>query len=337
VTRAADNVYLDGQALAEGLFGDAMATNNFMVGVAYQAGTIPLKAESIEAAIKASGVGVEQSLAAFRWGRMAVLDLSFVQAEIAKYQPKLEQPQLSAAARAIVDAIGAQGEARRLLEVRVPELIAYQDEAYAKRYADVVSRVVAAEKKVAPTQTALSEAAARYVYKLMAFKDEFEVARLHSDPAFLAQLDAQFPHGYSVKYNLAPPMLSKRDPATGELQKKQYGAWMLSAFRVLAKFKGLRGGALDIFSKTEERHMERQLIEDYVALLDQIVAGLNTMNYEAAVALASVPDEIRGYDVVKARSVEAAKVLQAQRLQAFRNPPAARVAVRGASMLIEQD
>ena len=337
VTRAADNVYLDGQALAEGLFGDAMATNNFMVGVAYQAGTIPLKAESIEAAIKASGVGVEQSLAAFRWGRMAVLDLSFVQAEIAKYQPKLEKPQLKPAARAIVDAIGAQGEARRLLEVRVPELIAYQDVAYAKRYADVVSRVVAAERKVAPGKTALSEAAARYVYKLMAYKDEFEVARLHSDPAFLAQLEAQFPHGYSVKYNLAPPMLSKRDPATGELQKKQYGAWMLSAFKMLAKFKGLRGGALDIFSKTEERHMERQLIADYVALLEQIVAGLNTMNYDAAVALASVPDEIRGYDVVKARSVEAAKALQAQRLQAFRKPAAAKPAAQSQNTLVEQN
>ncbi len=328
VTRAADNVYLDGQALAEGLFGDAMATNNFMVGVAYQAGTIPLKAESIEAAIKASGVGVEQSLAAFRWGRMAVLDLSFVKAEIAKYQPKLEQPQLKPAARAIVDAIGVQGEARRLLEVRVPELIAYQDEAYAKRYADVIRRVLAAEQKVAPGKSQLTEAAARYLYKLMAFKDEFEVARLHSDPAFLAQLEAQFPHGYSVKYNLAPPMLSKRDPATGELQKKQYGAWMLSAFKMLAKFKGLRGGALDIFSKTEERHMERQLIEDYLAVLEEIIKGLTLANHAAAVALTSVPDEIRGYDVVKARSVEVARSLQEKYLQAFRNPQQAKSVAR---------
>jgi len=343
VSREADNVFVDGQALAEGLFGDAMATNNFMVGVAFQAGTIPLKAESIEAAIKNSGVAVDMSLAAFRWGRMVVVDRAFVEAEVARHQAGTSVASLpavteiSGAARALIDATGAKGEARRLLEVRVPELMAYQDEAYAKRYADVVKRVVVTEQKVAPGQTALSEAAARYVYKLMAYKDEFEVARLHSDPAFLAKLDAQFEHGYSIKYNLAPPLLSKRDPATGELTKQQYGSWMGTAFKWLARFKGLRGGALDIFGKTDERRHERQLIEDYVALLDQIIACLNTMNYDAAVALASVPDEIRGYDVVKARSVEAAKLLQAQRLVEFRKPVAAKLAVRGASMLIEQE
>jgi indolepyruvate ferredoxin oxidoreductase len=332
VTREENNVFLDGQAMAEGLFGDAMATNNFMVGVAFQAGTIPLKAESIEAAIQSSGVAVDMSLAAFRWGRMVVVDRAFVEAEIARHQAGssvLSLPAvtpLSTAARTLIDDIGAQGETRRLLEVRVPDLIDYQDAAYAKRYADVVKRVVLAEQKVAPGQTVLSEAAARYVYKLMAYKDEFEVARLHADPAFLAQLDAQFEHGYSVKYNLAPPMLSQRDPATGELTKQQYGSWMGTAFKWLTKFKGLRGGVLDIFGKTDERRHERQLIEDYIALLDQIASGLNAANFDAAVALASVPDEIRGYDVVKARSVEAAKLLQAQRLQEFHQPVAVKLA-----------
>lgn len=332
VSRKADNVYLDGQAMAEGLFGDAMATNNFMVGVAFQAGTIPLKVESIESAIQQSGVAVEMSLAAFRWGRMAVVDRAFVETEIAKPHAGgtvvalPAAPQLSASARALVDALRPQGELKRLLEVRVPELIAYQDEAYAKRYADVVQRVIAVEQQKLPGQSALSEAVARYLYKLMAYKDEFEVARLQSDPAFLAQLATQFPNGYSVKYNLAPPMLSKRDPATGELQKKQYGGWMLSAFQWLTKFKGLRGGALDIFSKTEERRLERQLIDDYLKLIDEVIQGLNATNHSAAVALASVPDEIRGYDVVKMRSIEAAQKLQAQHLQAFRNPQAAKLA-----------
>jgi indolepyruvate ferredoxin oxidoreductase len=321
VTRKADNVYLDGEALAFGLFGDAMATNNFMVGVAFQAGTIPLKAESIETAIKQSGVAVEMSLAAFRWGRMALVDRAFVEAEIAKGKAAVsELPQMSSAARAIVDSVGAQGETKRLLEVRVPDLIDYQDEAYAKRYADVIKRVIAAEQKAAPGKSALAEAAARYLYKLMAYKDEFEVARLHSDPAFLAKLDAQFKHGYTVKYNLAPPMISKRDPRTGELQKRQFGPWMLSAFRMLAKFKGMRGGALDMFSKTEERRHERQLIEDYVKLLDEIAAKLNAGNHAAAVALASVPDEIRGYGHVKERNLKAAKVLEEKLLHAFRNP-----------------
>ena len=330
VTRKEHNVFLDGQALAEGLFGDAMATNNFMVGVAYQAGTIPLKAESIEAAIKASGVGVEQSIAAFRWGRMAVVDRNFVLAEVAKYAPKVAKPELSAAARVIVDATGAMGETMRLLEVRVPDLIDYQDEAYAKRYADVIKRVVAAEAKAAPGQTGLSEAAARYLYKLMAYKDEYEVARLHTDPAFLAQLDAMFPHGYSVKYNLAPPTISKRD-AQGHLIKQQFGSWMRSAFGWLKKFKGLRGGALDLFGKTDERRSERRLIDEYVQELDTICASLQPHNHAAAVALASVPDEIRGYGHVKEKSLADAAALREQRRQAFRgavpSKPAAATAV----------
>ena len=320
VTRKEHNVYLDGQAMAEGLFGDAMATNNFMVGVAFQAGTIPLQAESIETAIKNSGVGVEQSLAAFRWGRMAVVDRAFVLAEIAKYAPKIEKPRLSAAARAIVDTAGAQGEARRLLEVRVPDLIDYQDEAYAKRYADVVKRVVAAEARAVPGQSGLAEAAARYLYKLMAYKDEYEVARLHTDPAFLGQLDAMFKHGDTVKYNLAPPTISKRDPVTGHLIKQQFGPWMSSAFGWLKKFKGLRGGSLDFFGKTEERHHERQMIEDYIRELDGICAALSPANHAAAVALASVPDEIRGYGHVKEKSIADAKTLREQRAEEFLNP-----------------
>ncbi|MBS1132495.1 MAG: putative pyruvate ferredoxin/flavodoxin oxidoreductase, partial [Proteobacteria bacterium] len=167
------------------------------------------------------------------------------------------------------------------------------------------------------TDGQLAAAAARYLYKLMAYKDEYEVARLHTDPAFLAELDAQFPHGYSVKYNLAPPLLAERDPQTGYLQKKQYGPWMTKAFRTLAGFKGLRGGSLDLFGKSEERRVERQLIEDYIAQLDEIVAQLTPANHEAAIALASVPDEIRGYGHVKEKSLAAARALQAERLQAF--------------------
>ncbi len=320
VTRKADNVFLDGQAMAEGLFGDAMATNNFMVGVAFQAGTIPLKAESIEAAIKNSGVGVEQSLAAFRWGRMAVIDRGFVLAEIAKYAPKVEKPALSPAARAIVDLVGAQGEAKRLLEVRVPELIAFQDEAYAKRYAEAIKRVAAAEAAKVPGQSALTEAAARFLYKLMAYKDEYEVARLHTDPAFKAQLDAMFPNGYSLEYNLAPPTISKRDPVTGHLIKRKFGGWMRNAFGVLAGLKGLRGGGLDVFGKTEERREERALIEDYLKEIEQICAQLTPANHAAAVALASVPNEVRGYGHVKEKAIADTRLLRAQRWDEFRSP-----------------
>jgi len=323
VTRRADDVFLDGQAMAEGLFGDSMATNTFMVGVAYQAGTLPIAGASIETAIRNAGVGVEMGLAAFKWGRMAVVDRAFVLAEIAKAHGTVtELPRtavLSSQARGIVEMVAAQGEVKRLLEVRVPDLIGYQNAAYARRYADVVKRVVDAERRAVPGTSALAEAAARYLYKLMAYKDEYEVARLHTAPEALAQLQAQFKAGYKVQFHLAPPLLAKRDPVTGELQKRPYGPWVLTAFKLLAKLKGLRGGALDVFGKTEERRHERQLIEDYITLLDEIVAKLNADNHQAAVALASVPDEIRGYGHVKEKSLAAAKVLQEQRLQAFHN------------------
>ena len=328
VTRKEHNVFLDGQAMAEGLFGDAMATNNFMVGVAYQAGTIPLKAESIEAAIKASGVGVEQSLAAFKWGRMAVVDRAHVLAEIAKYAPKVAPLELSSAARSIVDSVGAQGEVRRLLEVRVANLIDYQNKGYARRYADAIKRVVAAEAAATPGRTDLSEAAARYLYKLMAYKDEYEVARLHTDPAFLAQLDAMFPNGYAVKYNLAPPSIAKKDPATGHLLKQQFGPWIRSAFGWLKGFKGLRGGGLDFFGKTEERQNERRMIETYIKDLESICAQLSPVNHAAAVALAKVPDEIRGYGHVKEKNVATAMRLRDERLQEFRQPTPQQPAVR---------
>jgi indolepyruvate ferredoxin oxidoreductase len=183
-----------------------------------------------------------------------------------------------------------------------------------------VKKVIAAESKAVPGKSALSEAVTRYLYKLMAYKDEYEVARLHTDPAFLAQLEAMFPNGYAVKYNLAPPTLSKRDPVTGHLIKQQFGPWMRSAFHWLKKFKGLRGGALDVFGKTEERYQERELIGDYIKDLDDICTRLDLVNYAAAVALASVPDEIRGYGHVKQKSISEAKTLREQRQQAFRNP-----------------
>lgn len=299
-----------------------MATNNFMVGVAFQAGTIPLTAESIEEAIRQSGVAVDMSLAAFRWGRMAVVDRAFVEAEVARHKTVgsvvtlHKTPKLSPAARTIVESTGAAGEVRRLLEVRVPELIAFQDEAYAWRYAEVIKRVLAAEQRL-DRGSALSEAAARFLYKLMAYKDEYEVARLHSDPEFIASLEARFPQGYSVQYHLAPPLLAKADPVTGHLQKKRYGGWMLNAFKRLAGFKRLRGSRLDLFGKTEERRMERRLIEEYIAQLDEIIGHLKVANHSAAVALASVPDEIRGYGHVKEKSVAEAKALWGTRREAF--------------------
>jgi len=163
----------------------------------------------------------------------------------------------------------------------------------------------------------------------MAYKDEYEVARLHSDPKFLAKLDAQFKDGYTVQYHLAPPTISKRDPMTGELIKKPYGPHMLTAFRWLAKFKGLRGGALDFFGKTEERRHERKLIEDYIAQVGEVAGSLSPGNHAVAVQLARVPDLIRGYGHVKERNMKVAKDEEARLLAQWRAPsptPQVRVA-----------
>ncbi len=318
VTRAAENIYVDGQALADGLFADSMATNLLMVGVAYQAGCIPLAAESIEAAIRRAGVGVEQGVAAFRWGRMAVVDRAFVDAEIAKHAAPVALPTVSSAVKAIVDGTGATGELRRLLEIRVADLIGFQSAAYAKRYATAVADIAKAEAKVAGGSTALAETVAKNLHKLMAYKDEYEVARLHADPAFIARLDALFEHGWTAEYHLAPPMLAKPDPETGKIAKRTYGSWMGKAFGTLAKFKGLRGGALDVFGKTEERRRERELVENYTKEVAEIGRALTAANHAAAVTLAAWPDEIRGYGPVKEKAIDRAETAAADLRAAFR-------------------
>lgn len=318
VSRKVDNFYLDAQRLAEGLFSDSMATNMLLVGVAYQCGALPLGADSIEAAIQQNGVQAEMSALAFRWGRMVVVDREFVLAEIrkAKNDP-IPIPVLGSVARNIVDGVGAQGETKRLLEVRVPELIAYQDVAYAQRYADIVKRVLIAERSAVRGSGALGEAVARYLYKLMAYKDEYEVARLQADPEFLAGLKSEFKTGYRARYHLAPPLLASRDPVTGELQKKEYGGWVFGAFVLLAKLKFLRGTAFDVFGKTAERRQERQLIVDYIGVLDGVCSKLNEENLSVAVKIASIPDVIRGYGHVKKAGIEAAAANQKTLLREF--------------------
>jgi indolepyruvate ferredoxin oxidoreductase len=198
---------------------------------------------------------------------------------------------------------------------RVDFLTGYQDAAYAHRYLAVVERVKAAEAPLGSTR--LTDAVARNLFKLMAYKDEYEVARLHTDPAFLAKLADQFEDGYKLKYHLAPPLLAAKN-ARGELVKKTYGGWMKAAFGVLAKFKGLRGTAFDVFGHTEERKMERALIVEYRALVDELLAALTKERLADAVALASLPEEIRGYGHVKERHLAKARAKRDTLLAAWR-------------------
>jgi indolepyruvate ferredoxin oxidoreductase len=301
VTRKDENVFLDALGLAETLFDDHMASNMIVLGAAYQAGAVPVSAAAIEEAIVLNGVSVPMNTHAFRAGRLLVADPAWVQTLTRPRVGAVEvAAELDAEARRLVDATGATGELRRLLEIRVPELIAYRNAAYARRYADVVRRVREAERAALSGETRLGEAVARYLFKLMAYKDEYEVARLHLRRDVAKALEAEFPGGVRLQYNLHPPILR----ALGLTRKLRLGTWLDPVFRLLCAVKGLRGTALDPFGRAEVRRVERQLAGEYEALVEKALVGLSPESYERAVKLASLPDLIRGYEEVKLRNVQ---------------------------------
>jgi indolepyruvate ferredoxin oxidoreductase len=302
--------FTDASRLALQLMGDAINANLFLVGFAWQQGLIPISRHAVERAIELNGVSVEANLKAFRWGRHAAHDPVGVE-------------RLATPAAVIPFAAPIARMLDEIVAKRVADLTDYQDAAYAERYRRLVDRVREAEAQRVPGSSALAEAVARYYYKLLAIKDEYEVARLYTRPEFRQRLEATFEGDYRLKFHLAPPLLAKPDPVTGIAQKREYGPWMMSAFAWLAKFKGLRGSMLDVFGRTAERRMERQLVVDYERSIDELLARLDRANHATAVAIASIPEEIRGYGHVKHRHVEAAKAKEAELLAAFRSPAAA--------------
>jgi indolepyruvate ferredoxin oxidoreductase len=301
VTRKDDNVYVDALGLAELLFDDHMAANMILFGAAYQAGAIPVSAGAIEQAIALNGVSVAMNTQAFQAGRLVVADPAWARSLRPHRLGAVETaPVLTAEARALVDGVGAEGELRRLLEIRVPELIAYQHAAYARSYVDFVRKVVIAERGAAPGETGLAEAVARYLFKLMAYKDEYEVARLHLRNDLGAQLAEEYPGGVEIRYALHPPLLR----ALGMKKKLTLGRWFDGAFRALVAMRGLRGTVLDPFGHAEVRRMERALIDEYRGLVDKALIGLSPDSHARAVKLASLPDLIRGYESIKLRNVQ---------------------------------
>jgi indolepyruvate ferredoxin oxidoreductase len=295
--------------LATSLMGDAIATNMFMLGYAYQKGWVPLAEESLLRAIELNAVAVEFNRKAFLWGRRAAADLSRVE-------------RLAAPAEVVSISQRPSRNLDELIARRVEFLAAYQDAAYAARYRTLVERVRAAESKLG-AGTALSEAVARYYFKLMAYKDEYEVARLHSDREFAGKIEGMFEGDYRLRFHLAPPIFNKRDPGTGEASKSEFGSWMMVVFRILAKLKGLRGTPLDVFGWTEDRKMERALIADYETTVAELLRRLDRHNHALALEIASIPEQVRGFGRVKHRHVDAAKKRQAELLAAFRKQQAA--------------
>ena len=300
-TQAGDNVFFDALGLAEALFGDHMMANMIIIGAAYQAGTLPMSAEAIERAIQLNGVKVEDNQHAFRAGRLAVADPDWLASQDLKragaVKPSVE---LSPAARALVESLSVSGELKRLLEIRVPELIAYQNEEYARRYLADVKRVYTAEQAACPGNTDFSEACARYLFKLMAYKDEYEVARLSLKTEVQTAMTEQFGEGARIHYHLHPPILK----ALGFKRKIKVGRWFNLVYRVLYRLRRLRGTPFDIFGYDRVRRVERDLIAQYRRLIFDAADDMNAANYARAVELATLPDLIRGYDEVKLGNVE---------------------------------
>jgi indolepyruvate ferredoxin oxidoreductase len=300
--------FVEATRLATGLFGDSIATNLFMLGYAYQRGLVPVSAEAIERAIELNGVAVAFNRGAFTWGRRAVLDPVLVGARAV---PKDAAPETHRLSESLDEAIAR----------RVDFLTRYQNAAYAERYAAGVRQIREAETARVPGSTALTEAAARALFKLMAYKDEYEIARLYADTEFRTRIADRFEGDYRLHFHLAPPLLADRDPATGHLQKRTYGPWMLAAFRLLARLRGLRGTPFDIFGRTAERRTERRLISEYEAVLGEIATGLSPQNHAITLELAALPLEIRGFGHVKETNLRRAKTKEADLLARFRATP----------------
>ncbi len=299
--------FFNATKLATALMGDSIAANLFLLGAAFQKGYVPLSLEAIEGAIELNGVAVEANKQTFAWGRLAAKDPNAVETITAPLMPQA----------------GTKSEAPSLTQRiarRADFLTGYQNAAYAGRYLDLVDRAMAVETEKAAGLEGLGEAVALNFFHLMAYKDEYEVARLYSDGRFMEQVNQQFEGDFSLHLHMAPPLIAKRDPVSGKFQKREFGPWMMKLMPLLAGLRGLRGGAWDIFGRTDERRMERQLISDYESTMAEVLAGLNHDNHAMATRIAEVPDRMRGFGHVKEKAVAKAKEAEAEMLEYFRSP-----------------
>jgi indolepyruvate ferredoxin oxidoreductase len=277
----------------------------FMLGYAWQRGWVPLSEAALLKAIELNGVSIDFNQQSFAWGRLAAHDIDALQKD------------LKALAPAQVIEFKRAPSLDDLIKRRISFLTSYQNKAYATSYQSFVEQVRAVESKLSPQGPfKLTEAVARYLFKLMAYKDEYEVARLHSDPAFKQRIASMFEGNYSVKYHLAPPLLSAKD-ANGHLIKSEFGSWVGWVFPLLAKMRFLRGTFIDPFGHTDERKSERAIITQYRETLTSLLPQLSADNLSTMVALASVPEDIRGYGHVKERHLRNAQEKQAELLKKF--------------------
>jgi indolepyruvate ferredoxin oxidoreductase len=302
VAASAETLSADLSAIATRMFGDAVGANMMALGMAWQCGRVPLSEAAILRAIELNGAAVAMNTAAFRWGRALANDPDAAATFVERREP---------AEDASLDAVVARRERH---------LTAYQNRRLAERYRGLVDRIAAAEARAAPGSHALTEIVARAYHKLLAIKDEYEVARLHTDADFLDGLSRVAEGGRRV-FHLAPPLLARRDPVTGHPGKMRFGPWIVPVFRGLARMKVLRGTPLDVFGWTAERQMERRLITEYEALLARMVDALSRENLALAMELAALPLEIRGFGHVKLGSVKMAYERRDELLAGWPEPP----------------
>ena len=298
--------FLDASRLVTALIGDTIVANIFILGFAFQRGLIPLEHSSIEQAIEINGMSVGENKNAFLWGRRTAHDGKRVREMTAS----------------IVEGFRLEDQTEgldELIQHRADVLTDYQNKAYAQRYLQLVERVRTIENDRVLGSTDLTEAVARYYFKLLAYKDEYEVARLYTNGDFVKKIRDRFDGDFVLKLHLAPPLFSRRDPNTGEPIKSAYGPWIFPAMKILTRLKFLRGKALDPFGKTKERHMERQLIREYEQTTEELLRGLSKNNHALAIVIAKIPEQIRGFDLVKQQHIESAKSDNQELLKQFRN------------------
>lgn len=282
------------------LLGEETFMNIFMMGYAWQQGLIPISYEAMQKVIVINGVAVENNLKAFAYGRLAAHDRAALDKILMTHPAyKAQSEQDGGISTTLPD----------MIEKRVKYLTDYQDEAYAKRYKDAVDAISMLDKT---EDKMLSEAVARFYHKVLAYKDEYEVARLYTDGSFLESVKAQFQGKYKFSFHLAPPIMSGKDDATGRPKKREFGPWMMQGFKLLAKFKGLRGTPFDIFGYSHERKEERELIKEYEHFMDVVRAHLasgtaDVESYVICTELLSIPDQIRGFGPVKEKNLKKAR------------------------------
>jgi indolepyruvate ferredoxin oxidoreductase len=320
---------VDATKLANALLGDSIAGNLFMLGYAWQKGWVPVSLDALMRAVELNGAAIEMNKTAFNWGRMAAHDIAKVRAAASgttTMQSSLPPLAGEGARRAEAgDVTSPLDDAKISATVdesiarRIAFLTDYQNAAYAQKYKALVDKVRAAEQTATPGTSALTEAVARYAFKLMAYKDEYEVARLYTGGDFEKRVKDTFDGDYKIHFNLAPPLFARRD-SEGHLRKSEYGPWVFTAFKLLAKLKGLRGGAFDVFGYTAERRTERALIEEYFATIGDLLARLDGRNHALAVEIATIPEHIRGYGHIKEAALAEANARRARLLAAWHAP-----------------